>query len=71
MPHELLAPEGATMTDVFSQIVTGQIKTADIRSALTDLERRYNAALQQAFDRGVINKADYTDPTLEARFKAK
>jgi ABC-type glycerol-3-phosphate transport system substrate-binding protein len=71
MPHELLAPEGATMTDVFSQILTGQIKTADIRNVLVDLDRRYNAALQQAFDRGIINKADYTDSTLEARFKAK
>jgi multiple sugar transport system substrate-binding protein len=71
MPHDYLAPEGADMTAVFSQILTGQIKTADIRNALTDLDRRYNAALQQAFDRGVINKADFSDPTLEARFRAK
>jgi multiple sugar transport system substrate-binding protein len=71
MPHDYLAPEGADMTAVFSQILTGQIKTADIRNALTDLDKRYNAALQQAFNRNVIKKADFTDPTLEARFKAK
>jgi multiple sugar transport system substrate-binding protein len=71
MPHDYLAPEGADMTAVFSQILTGQVKTADIRDTLTDLDRRYNAALQQAFDRNVIKKADFTDPTLESRFKAK
>jgi hypothetical protein len=71
MPHDYLAPEGADMTAVFSQILTGQVKTADIRNTLTDLDRRYNAALQQAFDRGIIKKADYTDPGLESRFKVK
>ena len=71
MPHDYLAPEGADLNNVMAQIVTGQIKIPDIRSALEDLDRRYNAALQQAFDRGIINKADYVDPTISARFRAK
>ncbi|MDR0475476.1 MAG: extracellular solute-binding protein [Treponema sp.] len=71
MPHDLLAPEGADMSAVMSQILTGQIKTADIRNALIDLDRRYNAALQQAVDRGIIKIADYTDPAMDDRFKAK
>jgi ABC-type Fe3+ transport system substrate-binding protein len=71
MPHDLLAPEGADMTATLAQILTGQVRTADIRNTLIDLDRRYNAALQQAFDRNVIKKEDYTDPTLETRFKIK
>jgi multiple sugar transport system substrate-binding protein len=71
MPHDYLAPEGADMTAVFSQILTGQIRTAGIRAALEDLDKRYNAALQQAFTRGIIKESDFRDATLEARFKAK
>jgi multiple sugar transport system substrate-binding protein len=70
-PHDYLAPEGADMTAVFSQILTGQIKTGDIRAALEDLDKRYNAALQQAYDRKVIKTEDFADPTLETRFRAK
>ncbi|MDR1972822.1 MAG: extracellular solute-binding protein [Treponema sp.] len=71
MPHDYLAPEGADMTATFSQILTGQIRASEIRNTLIDLDRRYNAALQQAFDRNIIKKEDFTDPTLEARFRAK
>ena len=70
-PTDLLAPEGADRTAVFSQILTGQIKVGDVRAALTDLDARYNAALQQAYSRNVIKESDFLDPTLEARFRAK
>ncbi|GHU86866.1 hypothetical protein FACS189476_01070 [Spirochaetia bacterium] len=71
MPHDFLAPEGADMTAVFSQIITGQVAIANIRTTLTDLDRRYNAALEQAFQRGVIKREDYTNPNLETLFKRK
>jgi multiple sugar transport system substrate-binding protein len=70
-PHDYLAPEGADMTATFSQIITGQIRIADIRAALEDLDKRYNAALQQAYSRGIIKESTYVDSTLDARFRAK
>jgi ABC-type glycerol-3-phosphate transport system substrate-binding protein len=70
-PHDYLAPEGADMTATFSQIITGQIRIAGIRAALEDLDRRYNAALQQAYSRGIIKESTYVDPSLDARFRAK
>jgi multiple sugar transport system substrate-binding protein len=71
MPHGFLAPEGAEMTDVFSQIITGQIAARDIRSALVDLEKRYDAAFAQALQRGIIKREDFIDPNFEARFRTK
>ena len=70
-PHDLLAPEGATMIDVFAQILTGHVSIPNIRSTLEDLDRRYNASLQQAAQRGILNIQDFHDATLETRFRAR
>jgi len=70
-PHDQLAVEGADMTAIFSQILTGHIPITGIRTALEDLDRRYNAALQQAYQRNIIRRDDYVDPTLEARYRAR
>jgi multiple sugar transport system substrate-binding protein len=69
MPHGFLAPEGAEMTDIISQVITGQIPARDIRSALVDMEKRYDAAFDQAIQRGIIKREDFIDPNFEARFR--
>jgi ABC-type glycerol-3-phosphate transport system substrate-binding protein len=68
-PTARLAPEGPDMTTVMAQILTGQIPRTGIRAALEDLDKRYNAALQQAYQRGQIKKEDYYDPNFEAKMK--
>jgi multiple sugar transport system substrate-binding protein len=70
-PHDMLAVEGANSPAIFSQILTGQIPISGIRGALEDLDRRYNAALQQAYTRNIIGRNDFVDPTLEARFRIR
>jgi hypothetical protein len=69
--HNMLAPEGADRVAIIGQILTGQIPIAGIRAALEDLDRRYNIATQQAIDRRIINRDDYFDANLEARFRAR
>ena len=70
-PHDYLAPEGANRVDTIAQILTGQVPIARIRATLEDLDSRYNAALKQAYDRNVIKRSDFFDPTLESRIKVK
>jgi ABC-type glycerol-3-phosphate transport system substrate-binding protein len=70
-PTNLLAVEGADRVAVIGQILTGQIRIPDIRNALVDLDRRYNAAFEQAVSRNQIKRTDYIDPTFEARLRAR
>jgi len=70
-PTTRVAPEGADRVAVIGQILTGQIAVGNIRSALEDLDRRYNAAFDQAVTRGQLNRADYIDPSFETRLRAK
>ena len=70
-PHDYLSPEGANRVDTIAQILTGQIPVSGIRAALEDLDKRYNAALQQAYDRNIIKKADFYDPTQQSRITGK
>jgi len=70
-PISRLTPEGADRVAVIGQILTGQIPVSGIRAALTDLDRRYNAAFEQAVQRGQLVRANYIDPTFETRLKAK
>ena len=69
--HNMLAPEGADRVAIIGQILTGQIPVSGIRAALEDLDQRYNAAMQQALDRGIINRDDYYDANLESKFRAR
>ena len=70
-PIDQLTPEGANRVVVIGQILTGQIPVSGIRNALTDLERRYNAAFDQAVQRGQIKREDFIDPTFETRLRAR
>jgi len=70
-PHNQLAVEGADRAAVIGQILTGQIPRANIRAALTDLDRRMNAAFDQAVQRGIIKREDFIDPTFEQRLRAR
>jgi ABC-type glycerol-3-phosphate transport system substrate-binding protein len=70
-PTNYITPEGADRVAVIGQILTGQIKTADIRNALLDLDKRMNAAFDQAVTRGQIKREDFIDPTFETRLKTK
>jgi multiple sugar transport system substrate-binding protein len=67
MPHNFLPLEGLPYRPIFAQIITGM---APIESSLADLDRRYNAALEKAFSSGTINRADFTDPSIEQKFRA-
>lgn len=68
LPDYFLQLEGANNFTVFSAIITGQ---ADTGTALADLDRRYNAALERAFASGVIKKEDFTDPGFAQRFRLR
>jgi len=70
-PISRLTVEGADRAAIIGQILTGQIPISGIRAALTDLDRRYNAAFDQAVQRGQIKRADYIDPTFETRLRAR
>jgi hypothetical protein len=70
-PTTRLTPEGADRVAVIGQILTGQIPISGIRAALTDLDRRYNAAFEQAVTRGQLKRQDFIDPTFETRLRAK
>jgi len=70
-PTTRLAPEGADRVAVIGQILTGQIAIGNIRAALEDLDRRYNAAFEQAVSRGQLLRANYIDPTFETRLRAR
>jgi len=70
-PISRLTPEGADRVAVIGQILTGQIPITGIRAALTDLDRRYNAAFDQAVQREQIKRENYIDPTFETRLRAK
>lgn len=70
-PTTRLAAEGADYAAVIGQILTGQIPITGIRNALTDLSVRYNAAFDQAVQRGQIKREDYLDPTFEQRLRAR
>jgi multiple sugar transport system substrate-binding protein len=71
MPHDYLAVEGADRVATLSQILTGQIPIQNIRRELEALDQRYNAALQQAYTRGVIDRANFYDPTFDAKFRGR
>jgi ABC-type glycerol-3-phosphate transport system substrate-binding protein len=70
-PTTRITPEGADRVAVIGQILTGQIPVAGIRAALEDLDRRYNAAFDQAIARNQLNRADFIDPTFEQRLAAR
>jgi len=70
-PTAELTPEGADRAAVIGQILTGQIPVSGIRAALTDLDRRYNAAFEQAVSRGQLKRADFINPSFETRLRAK
>jgi multiple sugar transport system substrate-binding protein len=70
-PIDRLAPEGGDRVAVIGQILTGQIPVSGIRAALTDLDRRYNAAFEQAVTRNQLKREDYIDSTFEARLRAR
>jgi hypothetical protein len=70
-PHDYLAVEGADRVATLSQILTGQIPIQNIRRELEALDQRYNAALQQAYQRGVIDRANFYDPTFDAKFRGR
>jgi multiple sugar transport system substrate-binding protein len=68
LPNNFITPEGMEFGAVFSQIITGQ---AQARTALADLDRRYNAALDRAIADGTIKKETFIDPSVEQRFRTK
>jgi hypothetical protein len=70
-PTNRVAVEGADRVAVIGQILTGQIPISGIRSALEDLDRRMNAAFEQAASRGQLKRADYIDSTFEQRLRAR
>jgi multiple sugar transport system substrate-binding protein len=62
----LVSVEGDTIYTAFSKIILG---TAAPGPTLQDLDRRYNAAFDQAVNRGTVNRAKFIDPNVERLFK--
>jgi multiple sugar transport system substrate-binding protein len=70
-PTTRITPEGADRVAVIGQILTGQIPVTGIRAALEDLDRRYNAAFDQAVSRNQLVRANFIDTTFEARMQGR
>jgi hypothetical protein len=68
IPDEMFSVEGDDYYTVFSKICLLQAEPA---AALADLDRRYDAAFAQAVSRGIIKRADFIDPSIEASFKIR
>jgi multiple sugar transport system substrate-binding protein len=66
-PDAIFAIEGNDIYTVFSQLVLGMGTPA---AALDDLEKRYNAAFDRAVSSGSIDRNDFIDPSVPAKFKA-
>ncbi|GHT55224.1 hypothetical protein FACS1894109_01370 [Spirochaetia bacterium] len=58
--------EGDTIYTAFSKIILG---AAAPGPALQDLDRRYNAAFEQAVSRGTIKREKFIDPNVEKLFR--
>ena len=61
-PESKVVIEGQNYTDVFSKILTGM---ADAKTALQDLDKRYNAGLQKAIDSKKVDIKLYIDPNYD------
>jgi len=70
-PVTRITPEGPDRVAVIGQILTGQIPISGIRAALTDLDRRYNAAFDLAVQRGQLKRENFIDPTFQTRLSAR
>ena len=58
--------EGESYYDVFSKILTKRIGIVD---GLSDLDRRYNAALDTAIASGELDVSKYMDPDYDENVK--
>jgi multiple sugar transport system substrate-binding protein len=64
-PDGFFAVEGDDVNTAFAKIFTG----GNAAQILADLDRRFNAAMDQAITRGVIKREDFIMPEIEQRFK--
>ncbi|GHV52173.1 hypothetical protein AGMMS49579_09010 [Spirochaetia bacterium] len=64
----VVTTEGDTIYNAFSKIILG---SAAPGPALQELDRRYNAAFEQAVSRGQIKRATFIDPNVEKLFIKK
>jgi hypothetical protein len=62
----VVTAEGDTIYTAFSKIILG---AAAPGPTLQDLDRRYNAAFDQAVNRGTIKRAAFIDANIEKLFK--
>jgi multiple sugar transport system substrate-binding protein len=66
-PDGFFAVEGDSVNTAFAKIFTG----ANAAQILSDMDRRFNAAMDQAVSRGVIKREDFIMPEIEQRFQKK
>ncbi|MDR0997598.1 MAG: extracellular solute-binding protein [Treponema sp.] len=66
-PDGFFAVEGDSVNTAFAKIFTG----ANAAQILSDMDRRFNAAMDQAVSRGVIKREDFIMPEIEERFQKK
>ncbi|GHT68766.1 hypothetical protein FACS1894110_17040 [Spirochaetia bacterium] len=64
-PDGFFAVEGDDVNTAFAKILTG----GNAAQILGDLDRRFNAAMDQAISRNVIKREDFIMPEIEQRFK--
>jgi multiple sugar transport system substrate-binding protein len=60
-----ISVEGDTIYTTFSKILSG---AAQPGPALQDLDRRYNAAFEQAVQRGTVDRSQFIDPGVAQKF---
>ncbi|MDR1637805.1 MAG: ABC transporter substrate-binding protein, partial [Treponema sp.] len=66
-PDGFFTVEGDSVNTAFAKIFTG----GNAAQILADMDRRFNAAMDQAVSRGVIKREDFIMPEIEQRFRKK
>lgn len=61
-PESKINVEGDSFGDIFSKILTGMV---DSKSALADLDKRYNSALEDSISKGMLDITKYIDPNYD------
>jgi multiple sugar transport system substrate-binding protein len=66
-PDATFTVEGDDVNTAFGKILTG----GNARQILTDMDRRFNAALERALAQGTIKREDFIKPEIEQQFRKR
>ena len=66
-PDTMFAVEGDNVNTAFAKILTG----GNVREILADMDRRFNAAFENAVARGTIKRENFIKPEVEQQFRRR